>query len=208
MRRHDNHAPPPTFGSQEILQEIDAVTVQHAIGLVDQQELRFQQLPFRDRQPTFHAAGKCRHILFGAIPKAYLPEGSVDLAVRLALFVKRGEEMEIFTNREIFVKMLSGREKSDGRTLDRGAPLKPKPIEYDFSHAGRNETGKEFEKCCFAGAVGPQKSDDFPRVQVNAEILKRPQQSIGFGELMNGQVQCVSFPEPKMSNRRKVVVRI
>lgn len=38
VRCHDNDAAPLTFGSQETLQEIDAATVQDAVGLIDQQE--------------------------------------------------------------------------------------------------------------------------------------------------------------------------
>lgn len=104
----------------------------------------------------------------------YLPEGGIDLVDRLALFVKRREEMEIFTNGEIFVEMFSGREKSYSRALDRGAPLKPKPVEHDLPGGGRNEAGEELEECRFARPVGSQKSDHFPRRQVKADILERP----------------------------------
>jgi len=67
MGRNNDDTTLGTLRLEETFEQIHTAAVEDAVGLIEKQKLRLQQLPLGDRQTAFHAAGKIGDIFTGTL---------------------------------------------------------------------------------------------------------------------------------------------
>ncbi len=189
VRGHDHDMALGAVALEKPFQQVDAFTVEHAIGLVEQQQARPQELPLGDRQSALHAAGEIADIFVGTPAETNRLKGAGERAGIGWAVVECGKELEILTHGQVFVEMIRRRQKTDPFARLRIVCAERDAVELNRAGGRRDQSGKQFEQCRLAGAVGPEQGDEFSRRQIDAYVAQSPQEAISFGEFGDGYMQ-------------------
>ena len=144
MRGHDDDTAPGAMRTQKSLKQIDAAAVEHAVRLVEQQELRLQKLPLGDGETALHAAGEVRHIVIAARAEIDGFERLDERRGTMAAAIERSEKAQIFAYRKIFVQVVRRRQQANFPAQIERAWCERGAVKLDRARSGQYQPREQF----------------------------------------------------------------
>ena len=114
MMRGQNHKIAfPAVSLEKFFEQINAAAIEHSVGFVEQQQSRFEQIPFGYREAALHPAGQCRYEFVGSVAEIHRCERRTDITGIVFPAIQRGEKLQVFTHGKIFIKVGGRRKEAD-----------------------------------------------------------------------------------------------